>query len=405
MGTRHVAGFAALQRSGLSNVDLVAVCDVREDNAQRAADEAERSLGRRPAIHTSIQSALADPSIAAFDLVTEAWTHMAVAMPILEAGRHLICEKPLALTVRSCQALIDAARRSGSVLATAENYRRDPPNRLTRAAIDAGLLGHVHLMEQIAIGGDRTIIITPWRHMKDKGAIGLDMGCHYADIIQYYLGEIESVSGLGFIAEPTRYRREKPEKDLPSYWARLKEMPETVQATGEDSLIATYRMKSGVIAQITYLPSGPGNRWYQRTVHGREGSIEAPHDRTGHEVILRRRSGAVSGEALRRELPGFELDELTARIFDDKVVYSLPEGGADAALIAIEIHDFADAILTGRSPEVDGHLGLTAVAAVLAAYESGIAQRTVTMDEVLSGKVSAYQDSIDAGIPELARRA
>ncbi len=403
MGTRHVGGFAALEHSGLSNVDLVAVCDIREDNAQRAADEAERELGRRPAVHTSIESALADPSIAAFDLVTEAWTHLAVALPILEAGKHLICEKPLALTVRSCQALIDAAKRGGAVLATAENYRRDPPNRLARAAIDAGLLGHVHLMEQISLGGDNHIIITPWRHMKDKGAIGLDMGCHYSDIVQFYLGEIESVSGTGLIAEPVRYRRAKPERDLPSYWARLREMPETVEATGEDLLIATYKMKSGALAQITYLPSGPGHRWYQRTVHGRGGSIEAPRDRTGGEVILRRAEGELSGEAIRAEIPDFHLDELTARLFDDKVVYSKTASEADAALIAIEIHDFADAILGGRAPEVDGHLGLTAVAAVLAAYESGIAGRSVTMDEVISGKVSAYQDSIDAGIAQLAR--
>ena len=398
MGNRHVAGFAALERTGIGNVDLVAVCDIREDNAQRAADDAERLLGRRPAIHTSIEAALADPAIAAFDVVTEAWTHVAVALPILEAGKHVLCEKPLALTVRSCKALIDAARRGGAVLATAENYRRDPPSRLGKATIDAGLLGHVHLMTQFAVGGDSRIIITPWRHMKDKGSIALDMGCHYADIIQFYLGEFESVSGVGLIAEPVRHRREKPEKDLPSYWARLREMPESVVPTGEDSLIATYTMKSGVLAQITYIPSGPGHRWVQRTVHGRAGSLEAPRDRTGGEVVIHRASGKISGDAILAELPDFYLDEVTSRLFDGKVAYSLDFNDADAALIAIEIHDFADAILNSRQPEVDGHLGLTAVAAVLAAFESGIAGRPVTMDEMLSGKVTAYQDSIDAGI-------
>ena len=58
--------------------------------------------------------------------------------------------------------------------------------------------------------------------MKDKGTIALDMGCHLTDIMQYYLGEVESVSGVGLIAEPVRLRRDKPEKDLPSYWARLR---------------------------------------------------------------------------------------------------------------------------------------------------------------------------------------
>ena len=66
--------------------------------------------------------------------------------------------------------------------------------------------------------------------------------------------------------------------------------------------------------------------------------------------------------------------------------------------MAIEIHDFADAILTGRPPEVDGQLGLTAVAAVLAAFESGLAGRPVTMAEMLAGKVTAYQDDIDRGL-------
>ncbi|HMR33103.1 MAG TPA: Gfo/Idh/MocA family oxidoreductase [Geminicoccaceae bacterium] len=405
MGTRHVAGFAALERTGIGNVDLVAVCDIREDNARRAADEAERSIGRRPAIHTSIESALADPAIAAFDIVTEAFTHIALALPILEAGRHVLCEKPLALTVRSCRALIDAAARGGAVLATAENYRRDPPNRLAKAAIDGGLVGHVHLMQQFHVGGDDRIIITPWRHMKDKGSIALDMGCHLTDILQFYLGEIESVSGVGLIAEPVRRRRDKPEKDLPSYWARLREMPETVVATGEDSFAATYKMRSGALAQITYLPSGPGHRWVQRTVHGRAGSLAAARDRTGGEVVLHRASGTLAGDALLGELPYFHLDEVTSRLFGGKVTYGPVDfAKADAGLIAIEIHDFAEAILAGRQPEVDGHLGLTAVAAVLAAFESGIAGRSVTMAEVLSGEVSAYQDSIDAGIPALAGR-
>ncbi len=241
--------------------------------------------------------------------------------------------------------------------------------------------------------------------MKDKGSIALDMGCHLTDILQFYLGEIESVSGVGLIAEPVRRRRDKPEKDLPSYWARLREMPETVVATGEDSFAATYKMRSGALAQITYLPSGPGHRWVQRTVHGRAGSLAAARDRTGGEVVLHRASGTLAGDALLGELPDFHLDEVTSRLFGGKVTYGPVDfAEADAGLIAIEIHDFAEAILAGRQPEVDGHLGLTAVAAVLAAFESGIAGRSVTMAEVLSGEVSVYQDSIDAGIPVLAGR-
>ena len=68
----------------------------------------------------------------------------------------------------------------------------------------------------------------------------------------------------------------------------------------------------------------------------------------------------------------------------------------DSGLLAIEIHDFAEAITEGRPPEVDGMGGLTAVASVLAVYESGIAGRAVSMDEVMDSRVSTYQDEIDA---------
>lgn len=398
MGRRHITGYAALEKIGLSNIELVAVCDIRRENAERAADDAEELLGTRPAIYTDIEAAISDAGVAAFDIVTEAWTHLAVALPALEAGKHVLCEKPLALTVRSCQALIDAATRGGAVLATAENYRRDPPNRLARAALDAGLIGHVHLMNQFYVGGDDRIIITPWRHMKDKGSIALDMGCHLTDILHYHLGPVESVSGRGMIAEPLRRRRAKPEKDLPSYWARLKEMPESVVPTGEDSILGTFQMESGAQAQITYIPSGPGHRWVSRSFHGRGGSLSLPRDRTGGQVTLSCAEGDFTSDAIRQMLPQFALDPVTERLFNGQVAYELPFSDSDAALMAIEVHDFAEAVLSGRPPEVDGELGLAAVASVVAVFESGLAGRPVTMDEVLSGAVSTYQDDIDEGL-------
>ena len=396
MGSRHILGYAALAATGMSNIELVAVCDLRADHATRAADEAERLLGRRPSVHASIDAAIADPGVAAFDVVTDVVAHVPVVVPALEARKPVLCEKPLGLTVRACRAMIGAATRNATMLATAENYRRDPPNRLARAVIDAGLLGHIHMMSQFSVGGDDRIMITPWRHMKDRGAIGMDMGVHYTDIIQYYLGPFESVQGHGFIAEPVRRRRDEPDKPLAAYSDRMAEMPDTVTPTGEDSVIGTMRMKSGVLVQLSYVPSGPGLRWYQRSVHGRLGSLEIPRDRTGGAPVLRREGGTLSGRALLAELPGFALDEVTARLFgDDGVEYSIPFSTADAGHIAIELHDFAAAVLAGGKPEIDGHGGLTAVAALLGIYESGRLGRAVGMDELLDGGVSGYQDELD----------
>ena len=401
MGSRHVQGFARLLRSGMSNVRLAAVCDVRADNAERVAGEAEALLGYRPKIHLKIEDAIADLEVQAFDVVTEAFSHLSVVLPALAAGKHVLCEKPLALTVRSCRALIDAAHASGAVLATAENYRRDPTNRLAKAVIDSGLLGTIHLMVQTMVGGNDRIIITPWRHFKDKGAIGLDMGAHLTDIVQYYFGDFAAVFGKGFIAEPIRRRQENPEMQTEAYMKRFLEIPAEITATGEDSFVATYTMASGLPVQMSYVASGPGKGWNQRTVHGRNGSLEIFNDRTGKAPILHTTEGDLTGQALADRI-GFKLDALTEKLYGG-VSYEMSWAETDSGLLAIEIHDFAQAIAEGRPPEVDGMGGLTAVASVLAAYESGIAGRAVTMGEVMSSRISTYQDEIDADLGLLSK--
>ena len=67
--------------------------------------------------------------ILAVDVVTDGSMHHQVAIPALLAGKHALVEKPLGITVPACRAMIDAAEQGGAVLATAENYRRDPPRR------------------------------------------------------------------------------------------------------------------------------------------------------------------------------------------------------------------------------------------------------------------------------------
>lgn len=398
MGSRHLRGVAALDRVGMRNVELVAVCDLDEARAHQVATDAEELLGRRPAVHLSVNDVVADPAVAAFDVVTEVSSHVPVAVPALRSGKHVMCEKPLGVTIRSCRQIMAAAEESGAILATAENYRRDPPNRLVRAILDAGLIGDVHLMMETRVGGNDRIIITPWRHIKERGAIGLDMGVHLTDMIQYYLGDFESIFGCGFVAEPIRRRPDATRHDLAVYRDRIASMPAELAATGEDSIVALYQMRSGVRVQLSYIPSGPGHSYASRTVHGRDGSVEAYRDRSGRPPVVRRADGELPGRDLLAEVPDFCLDELSTRLFGPHGEYDLPFADADAGHLAIEVHDFADAIMTGRSPEVDGYTGMTAVAAVLGAYESGQLGRTVTMDEMLNGAVSTYQDEIDTAL-------
>ena len=285
------------------------------------------------------------------------------------------------------------------MLATAENLRRDPVNRLARGIIDQGLLGDPYLMIHNSLGGGDTMIITPWRHLKDKGAIGLDMAVHYADIVQYYMGEFDQIYGCGLIIEPLRYKPQDSQLDLESYVERLKTFPDSVEATGEDSCFAMYTMKSGARVQFCYAGAGRGGGNWERSVHGRHGALFSPGDRNGNPVVLQLEGKELEGQDILEMLPDFKMSEITERLFGETgVTYDLEFPAVDGGHMAIEMHDFADAILNGGKPEVDGYLGMTAVAAIYGAYESAIAGRAVSMEEILSGEVRAYQEDIDRAL-------
>ena len=338
---------------------------------------------------------IASGAVQALDLVTDPSVHHAVAVPALDAGLHVICEKPLGITVRASRAIVDAAARSGAVLATAENYRRDAPNRLARAVIETGMLGDLHLMVQTDLGGDQNVVISPWRHVREAGSLALDMGVHYADIFSYFLGPLESVSGTAFIAEPLRGLAPGT-----APVTGIEEVsPGVMRATGEDSLVALFETGSGALVQLAFVPSGPGHHWLQRSVHGRDGSMSVPPDRSGGAVIVRLGDRTLSGGELRRELGGFELDGMTAAFFGPTgTEYHRPFSEVDAALIGIELDDFVRAVAEGRQPEVDGPAGLLAVAAVWGIAESRERGAPVRIADVADGTISASQDPVDAAI-------
>jgi predicted dehydrogenase len=160
-------------------------------------------------------------------------------------------------------------------------------------------------------------------------------------------------------------------------------------------------MASGALAQLT-LVEGRGGRGWERSVHGRWGALYAPGERNGQAVLLRLEGKELKGKEILSLLPDFHLDEMTERLFGaDGVEYEMPTDvphpgyAIDARHLAIEYHDFGRAILTGGQPELDGLGGAKAVAAILGAYESAVAGRSLTMEEVLTGQVRAYQEEID----------
>jgi predicted dehydrogenase len=166
MGRRHLRGVATLKGSSQCNMDLVAACDVKREQAELLANEAEELLGKRPRVFTDVlQMAREMPELQAADVTVESGFHHSVASACLEAGLNVLCEKPLAVTVRGCTMVIETAKRKGLVLSVAENFRRDPIHRLAKALIADGAIGQPRVMLQTMFSGRDRISMTIWRHM------------------------------------------------------------------------------------------------------------------------------------------------------------------------------------------------------------------------------------------------
>ncbi len=359
MGRRHILGMGRLKAIGRLGFDLAAVCDVLPVNAAQAAEAAETVLGRKPTAFTGLDEMLRDGRVEALLVTTTPETHAAVALRAFAAGVDVMVEKPIALTVADGRRMVAAARRAGRTLAVAENYRRDPMNRLGKALVDAGAVGRPYLAVQMSSGSGEFVILTPWRHRRDRGGIMLDMGVHYTDILEYYLGPIETVAGMSAVVDAVR----------------LDAQGQAHPADAEDLTVGVMRFRNGALGNWMLNLAGRGEAAYARLIHGTGGSLSIPGDRSGKCVsVVQRREGRdvpVAQADLLALAPDFCLDPITAALF----------GGER---LTIEQADFVDAIATGRDPEVTGEHGLRSVAVIAALVTAEREGRMLNVEEIMA---------------------
>ncbi len=399
MGGRHLLGLKELADSDMNNITLSAVCDLRRDNAEHLADDAEEILGSRPLVFDDMaRMAEAMPDLQAVDITTDARAHHVVASTALDLGLHVLCEKPLALTIRGCNRILTAQKRSGKYLSVAENYRRDPMSRLTKALLDAGCIGQPELFMDISASSGNQIVITPWRHKKNMGGMLLDGGVHNADMMLYYLGDIDQVYARIALWEKTRYRP-KGDGAVSGFYQRwFGEMPESIEATAEDTMTAVVNFNNGAMGQWTQSYAAHGRSFGHKVIYGSAGSLRPGGTRNGVSPVLARDGqDEITGLPLLDLVPDFHLDAITSNLFgaDRLASYDIPFPAADRKLLAIELYELAACALNGTSPEVDGFVGRRAAALCYAAFESSVLNRPVTLDEIESEQVGSYEAEVN----------
>ncbi len=408
MGLRHVHGIAETANT-FGSLELVAVCDRHHAAAAHVAREAKDLFGREPVVYTDFREMLDDGAgIDVLDITTDTRMHHEFAVGALDAGIHVCVEKPMGLTIKACTLMADAAARSGKTLAIAENYRRDPMNRLAKALMDAGAIGTPYFLVDMGIGGgDDLMHDTGWRaHKHRAGSVILERGVHNSDLVHYFMGDVETVYAATDVFQPVRRRGTRPESMKRFYDHRVEDEfvgMDKVVTDAEDTAFAVLRFTSGASGQMSMSIASHGHSIDTSTVHGSEGAIALPPSRSGigPKIMLPGRERAIEGAGLLEMAPDWEMDDITARLWPGPrriASYDMEFPEIDRKTIAVELQDFVRAVESGEPPEVGAEMGMKALALSYAILESGMLGAPVTIAGLLNGSVSGYQAESNAAI-------
>ncbi len=373
IGGAHLRGLQRLREAGINHFVLQAVCDTKKERAEIFAARAGQFQSPKPRVYTNYCEMLEREPLDAVDLCTVHDSHHVIGMDVLRSGKHLLVEKPLALTIKSGRALIKTAEESGKILATAENYRRQPYFRMIQWALASGILGRVNTLILLDSSfGNFIIEDTDWRHLRKHCGAGMvtDRGIHHADLFEYFLGPIEEAYGVVAVLSPERYTFDPEGKLLRS-----------LQCDAEDTCSGLMKFRSGAAGLWHITAAGHGELLDEMDLCllGGKGSIR------GGRVILDDGRQIFKEQMIQNFMQALDADQKEQWF---------PKGITDA--FAIEQYDFSRSILSGTPPEIDGRRGLRAMAVCYAFCESSLTGKPVRVDDVENGTYGEFQRELDA---------
>ncbi len=174
----------------LPEVRVVGVADSRQDAAQRCAAAMGLRAFRTP------EDLIECEDVDFVHLATPPSTHRELAMAAIAAGKHVLCEKPLALTVGQGDEMLQAARKAGVMIPVNFVLRHAPVTDLVKAVIDSGVLGRVLAARLTNCAKDTPLPPEHWFWDKAiSGGIFIEHGVHFFDLYRYWLGEGQVIDG------------------------------------------------------------------------------------------------------------------------------------------------------------------------------------------------------------------
>lgn len=378
----HLRGYIELKQREPELFKFVAMCDPVRERAEGFANEASKVQTERIGIYTDLDEMLKNEAVDAVDICTPHGLHHIHAVKCMEAGAHVLLEKPVGITIKAAKVVVEASKRLGKIAATAEQCFRSLPARTAKWAIcELGLIGEPRLFyaQQISWSPPAAEWNAPkwhWRVDRYLGGGGLvfDSGVHFVHTMRVLFGEVESV-----YAQVKQLQKRPHNKD-----------GQIVYDFREDTWMAILNFSSGVRGFWSYTSAAPAHQFTHVVYYGSEGALIDSGD-AFHGPF----SGALVHRADGRVRRLSELqNEFLQSLDEEKRQRLFPYGITEP--FTIECYDFLDAIRSGRQPEVSAEDGLKDEAVSIAIYESAATGNAIKVQDVINGNVECYQADINA---------
>lgn len=337
LGVIGAGGFAMRHLEGIhlaNNCETVAICDINIENAKRRAEEFDV-----PRYYGSIDELLADPEVEAVTIVVNDQMHKEATVKALRAGKHVLCEKPMALSMEDCKEMIKAQKETGNILMVGQIGRYTEAFNKAIEIVNSGEIGELFCVESeyahdySFIGGEGNWRVTPERHAIIGG------GCHAVDLMRRIAGNPIEVFA---------YSNHKVLTDWPV----------------DDCTIAVMKFPNNVIGRVL-CSIGCKRKYTMRTViYGSLGTLivdpQIPYITMYRDTFTNDKF--ITDREQKQQTMGIEI---RADINDHN--------------FNAEVTDFCNAVISGKLVDCTGEEGAVTVAACLAIVESAEKEEKVTI--------------------------
>jgi UDP-N-acetyl-2-amino-2-deoxyglucuronate dehydrogenase len=339
VGTGMISRFHAKALAEVRGAKLEACCD----NTPGRADALAKEFGIRA--YDSVETMLADPAVDAVTIATPSGAHMEPAVAAAKAGKHVIVEKPLEITLKRCDKIIEACEKAGVKLSSIFPSRFHDSAKLIKQAVDSQRFGRITLGDAYVkwFRTQQYYDSGAWRGTwaLDGGGALMNQAVHTVDLLTWFMGPVAEVQA--FTATLAHERIEV-----------------------EDVCTATLKFASGALGVIEATTAAFPGYLKRIELHGSDGSAVMEEEDIKHWDFAKKTRG---DSAVLRQMAHSK---------------STGGGAADPAAIghhghALQIQDFVDAIRKDRNPAVDGPEGRRSVEIILAIYASAKSGKKVSL--------------------------